>query len=65
MSEYCKDCGVVSRNPCSRYTGGNRFDGCYNLSEERQLLILSADGDSNATKMLELMRENAELRRKR
>jgi len=62
MSESCKHCGVVSRNPCSQYTGSNRFDGCYNLSEEQQLLALSAEGDERATKMLELMRENAELR---
>lgn len=64
MSEYCKHCGVVSRNPCSQYTGSNRFDGCYNLSRERQLQELSVDGDEMASKMLELLRENEELRRK-
>lgn len=65
MSEYCKHCGVVSRNPCSQYTGTNRFDGCYNLSEEQQLLALSADGDTRAQQILELLRENKELRRRR
>lgn len=65
MSDYCTDCSVFSRNPCNRYTGSNRFDGCYNLSRERQLLALAADGDSQASEMLELMHENAELRRNR
>lgn len=64
MSEYCKHCGVVSRNPCSQYAGSNKFDGCYNLSREEQLLRLAADGDQNASEMLDLIRENAELREK-
>lgn len=65
MSKYCKDCGVISRNPCSRYKGSNRFDGCYNLSEEEQLSRLAAEGDQSAAEILELRRENAELRKKR
>lgn len=62
MSDYCKHCGVISRNPCSHYRGSNRFDGCYNLSREQQLLSLAADGDQNASEMLDLIRENEELR---
>lgn len=58
MSEYCKDCGVISRNPCSRRTGRNRFDGCYNLTEEEQLLAL---GDPESLATLELLRLTAEL----
>jgi hypothetical protein len=65
MSEICDYCGVCSRNPCSRYTGSNRFDGCYNLSREQQLLALSAEGDTSAQEILELMRENEELRGRR
>lgn len=62
MSEYCKHCGVISRNPCSQYSGSNRFDGCYNLSREQHLLKMAVDGDQAASEMLELMRKNAELR---
>jgi hypothetical protein len=65
VSEICGHCGVCSRNPCSRYTGSNRFDGCYNLSRESQLLALSADGDEMARQMLELLRENEELKGER
>lgn len=56
---FCRDCGVFSRNPCSQYKGRNRFDGCYNLSEEEQLERL---GDPQSLEILELRRENARLK---
>ena len=59
MSAFCEHCGVCSRNPCSNYKGRNRFDGCYNLTRERQLQEL---GDPESLELLELLRENAELR---
>lgn len=63
--DYCRHCGVFSRNPCSQYKGSNRFDGCYNLSREQQLLALAGEGDRDASEMLDLMRENEELRKQR
>lgn len=57
--DFCKDCGVFSRNPCSQYKGRNRFDGCYNLSEEEQLRAL---GDKQSLEILELREENARLK---
>lgn len=59
MSKSCKHCRVISRHPCSDYTGRNRFDGCYNLSREEQLREL---GDPESLEMLELMRDNERLK---
>ena len=63
MDGICKfGCGVISRNPCRKL---RHLENCYNLSEEEKLSCRAVRGDQDASAILDLMRENEELRRGR
>lgn len=58
---WCRfSCGVISRHPCRKR---RHLAGCYNLTEEEKLSRLADEGDADASRILDLMRENEELRR--
>jgi hypothetical protein len=64
MSEYCRHCGVVSRNACSEYSGQalvEELASCGNLDRHSQLRnAASAEGYSGPYSTLLKNYENAE-----